>query len=738
MLWKRIALGIAATGITGASVYGADQYFNNGQLIGGAGQGQGAPIKIAESPEIDPALLETDCGLSNGPLAASSQQAPGALSANATRARVVAGRMIERGEEAAKMIEAGDCRYRLDGVWVEDLRLAFDTSANAEVARAFGDINGGQADPSLAHGTYVKRRIILIDAADDGSRFTISDAFGQEETFEVVAQDDIPMENVFTPGGSLKVYRIADTPPEQSSEIMVDVTSDGEVRIRIDGVNYYRPAPNPAERGADLASVDPFMIHFNLDNLAASRRGYDVVSQDPIHLNINDRGEVFEAADPLQYAVVEKRTVPLGLKLVPEGASGSIVTSTLIRTEREFQSTLAWNVGANVGTGLNPKTGNPANAVGASYAQSNTDGMRNGSANSITFGAARHKLYALVLDEPFARLSREFQRAVDDARRYGRYAELIEKFGTHYPYAMTYGSAFRMRAEFEEENVMRWLSQSQDLSVTAQATIKAVQINGSGGISSEEKASDSYLSQSTREVFRAVGGTGSYSPEGNATGIPYPILADLRPLHELLNPLNFPGQPEVYGEVRERLRDEISSYLELNSRSLSETIPETQVEYRVQPFALRCDELPSKKKLFKSEQIDLVGSFGFKWRGGGRVQAIKKDGNPVGDLRGVRLKCVGRDRGTYNFPSNWGFVIKGKRSRLQNTKFSYDVDFDFRWVTPIPKKRNLTGDKNNFGQFTVPTQYLKPGDSKDITVTIASKSKERPKVVLISRVTRVK
>jgi len=45
--------------------------------------------------------------------------------------------------------------------------------------------------------------------------------------------------------------------------------------------------------------------------------------------------------------------------------------------------------------------------------------------------------------------------------------QLIEKFGTHYPYAMTYGSAFRMRAEFEEETVARWLGQSQDLSINA-------------------------------------------------------------------------------------------------------------------------------------------------------------------------------------------------------------------------------------------------------------------------------
>ncbi|MEL6486348.1 MAG: hypothetical protein AAFQ13_04280, partial [Pseudomonadota bacterium] len=181
---------------------------------------------------------------------------------------------------------------------------------------------------------------------------------------------------------------------------------------------------------------------------------------------------------------------------------------------------------------------------------------------------------------------------------------------------------------------------------------------------------------------------------------------------------------------------EISNYLARNSRSLSDRIPETQVEYKVQPFALRCDQMPKKNKL--SKQINLVGSFGFKWRGGGNVSTIKSGGNGVGDLRGVRLKCKGSDRGTYNFPANWGFLIKGTRSRLQNTKFSYDVDFDFTWVTPIPKKRDLTGDKNGFGEFTVPTQYLKPGESKDITVTIASRTNQKPKVVLISRVTRVK
>ena len=152
------------------------------------------------------------------------------------------------------------------------------------------------------------------------------------------------------------------------------------MRLRINGENFYRPVPTVTE-AADLSSVDAFMIGFNLDNLRASRRGYDVVSQDMFELNLNGKSEVFEAANANEYAIVEKRTVPLGFKLVPEGAEGRIERSTMIRTERQYQETVAWNVGGKVGAGLGDAAGG---AVGASYAQSNTAGMRSTEARSIS------------------------------------------------------------------------------------------------------------------------------------------------------------------------------------------------------------------------------------------------------------------------------------------------------------------------------------------------------------------
>jgi len=63
-------------------------------------------------------------------------------------------------------------------------------------------------------------------------------------------------------------------------------------------------------------------------------------------------------------------------------------------------------------------------------------------------------------------------------------------------------------------------------------------------------------------TFVALGGNGSWDQSGFATGdTPYPILLDLRPLDELLNPMNFPGEPEVYEKARAGLRAAIENYM---------------------------------------------------------------------------------------------------------------------------------------------------------------------------------
>ncbi len=78
------------------------------------------------------------------------------------------------------------------------------------------------------------------------------------------------------------------------------------------------------------------------------------------------------------------------------------------------------------------------------------------------------------------------------------------------------------------------------------------------------KESNQYGVEQTE--FLAVNSSGSWSEHGfqadHNTG--YPILLDLRPLEELLNPIYFADEPEVVSIVRPKLHAAIQSYL--NSR----------------------------------------------------------------------------------------------------------------------------------------------------------------------------
>ena len=57
--------------------------------------------------------------------------------------------------------------------------------------------------------------------------------------------------------------------------------------------------------------------------------------------------------------------------------------------------------------------------------------------------------------------------------------------------------------------------------------------------------------------FIAVGGNGSWDSGGYSRGDRVaPILLDLRPLDELLNPINFPDQPDIYTRVRAELEQQ--------------------------------------------------------------------------------------------------------------------------------------------------------------------------------------
>lgn len=697
----RITLAIGASAITGAAIFAADSYFS-------AAPDGAEPIELAVTDDLNAEAIATECGL-RAPDEMLGDGKAAIVADSVTRARVVASGRIDSGEDIAAAIASGDCRYRLDGVWTEEMKLALDRSV---VPTDYVSDDGRGGDVDLTHGTYLTPTTLMVDASEDGASLTIRDAFGEGEVLTAAALDETPVNEVFRIRGEVKQYRIAARDGEDGL-VEVDVTGQGRMRIRIAGRNFYRPVPTVSD-AADLSSVNPFMIGFNLQNLAATRMGYNIYTQNMWKLNDNKvRKEVFARADPSQYAIMEQRTVPVGFKLVPEDYQGTISSKTMIRTEEQYQRSVSWNVGGKVGFGPKDLSGQHKNAVGASYARTDTVGMRSAQATSIMHAIARHKMYSIVLDQPFARLSEAFLEAVEDARRHGRYAQLIEDFGTHYPYAVTYGSAGLAITEFSEETVSNWTAESQNIDANARVAVKQKgTVEMGGGFGEETEQGNTYLKQTSFSDWRAVGGNGAFNAENHATGnTPAPILADLRPLYELLNPLNFPNDPEIYTEVREKLKAAIDDYLAAHSRELSDVAGQMPRKFRLTPKTISC----TSEKGWNEKKVELQGNldFGILADGGRSFAKEIHVANWAKDRGGLlKLDCKS---GAAKKLSEYGntITVEGSMQQLIANTFAYEgpvVEFD-AWG----KNEKLITDFR--GKFSLTDITMPVGGTSEVSFT---------------------
>ncbi len=493
-----------------------------------------------------------------------------------TAARVFASFAIPEGT-ATKADLAEDCRYRLDGIWIQDTALSLDETKAAD--ELFSGLDGQQLNPRLTHSSFTTPDLMYVSMANDGSRIAIRRATQGREPIVLYATDATPMRDVMKPSGATKTFIYREGRGRwRNATLTVSVSRTGKPELRWNGSSYNRPQPTVSS-AQNIDVTDVFLIGNNLDNYRASLRGYDVIRQDPFELNRNSKADIFATADPRDFAIIEKRTVPLGLKYIPDGVQGSVTSREMISRQFDFQRTAASSFGFNIGfTKKDKRTGETKGSLGAGadFAKSSTLGRQFGMQRALSLGFARHKLYTLVLDRPFAKLSDDFIDAVDFAYRMGRYDDLIEKFGTHYPYAVTYGSQARMWASFDQQTMQKWQSQSQNINAKAGLAIGGFEIGASGSRFTEESRSSSELDESSEAGFEAVGGTGSFDQNGFSTGTPVPILTDLRPISDLLNPLYFPNEPEIWSDVRPRLEAAIEERLEraTNYGGFANVIPE--------------------------------------------------------------------------------------------------------------------------------------------------------------------
>ncbi|MEE4299954.1 MAG: MAC/perforin domain-containing protein, partial [Pseudomonadales bacterium] len=475
------------------------------------------------------------------------------------------------------------CWARLDGVWRELSSIVLDRKAGEQYREIWGSDKPDRLN--IAHGRYeTPRHLVVVDSADPERAIYLATGIEQSPFVKFESTDGIPLTDVLRRSGARKVYS-ATRPFAYGARLVLDVSATGSLRMELGGRMFMRPRPgiSDAAMAGQLPANDAFLLSYNLEGLAASRRGYDVLTQDPFYLRINPKLEVFAEVSPQNYYITEKRTVPVGFTLVPSGIQGMVYRKSLVSSASDIQETTSTTFGFDLG-------GETATGTGFSVAFSSTESASRGLSESQSVAEAvaysRHKQYALVVDHPYITLSKLFIDAVGDARRLHRYQRLIDNFGTHYAYAVTYGAAARLTQRIDEQTYATRIGEQSSFATAAGATYYG--FGGSAHYSQMEgrTTGESGTIGSEGATFDAVGGNGSWNEQGYSAGsTPYPILLDLRPIWELLNPMNFPGEPEIYVTVRQNLERAVKHYLASNAPPLTDDAPIDGIEPIAPPKA---------------------------------------------------------------------------------------------------------------------------------------------------------
>lgn len=551
-------------------------------------------ISVALAALLSGATSQAQTGQSGSPFTGCDDGAVITDSKGTPRERIdaAAGRtdpVTERVFKSFSIEEVGDvtapefsamCWSRLDGIWSQQMRISHDKSVRPE---------GWAAEsPSLlefAHGNYTTPMQIAVDAsASFDTAITLRSAVGPGPAVRFTSSDGVSVISVLSESAAFKTYA---SPPINgiAETLRLDVTRTGNIRLRLGDRIFLRPRPDISKAAMEgqVGSNDIFAIAYNPKNLRANRQGYDVTTQNPDRfLDNGGKLDIFAPAEPRAYYISEQLTVPLGLKLIEEGSQGTVFYERLLSSEFEMQeaSRTSFGVNAGISNEKSVKSGEAAGggsaprklggSIGYSSVKEQMQGLRESRSVSSIDGFQRYKKYALVRDHPFSKLSDAFIDAVEDASQSGDYSRIISSFGTHYAYAVTYGAAGHISTRISEESLSANYNAFEQSGASGGLTLGPVEFSATKESSKDLKQGNTVSSRFGKTTFTAVGGNGSWSEAGFVAGdAPYPILMDLRPLDELLNPVNFPGEPKIYEDARERLGAAIANYLEGKAQLVS-------------------------------------------------------------------------------------------------------------------------------------------------------------------------
>lgn len=490
---------------------------------------------------------------------------------------------------------------KFEGIWVQD---KFEQVANWVKAPLEKNANlKGQKNPNeTMNGTWVPREYYVIRAAEN-------DASGKTAELRL-ASAPLDVGVYVTSDGE---HFRAQTPIANISFFTWSPeTNGGAPRLRFGNGMFVKKPPLPnqelkktvdvqkvSQEDAWLVEKIPLGVYFNF-------AGYDITEINPFVLAQNFKAPVFAPGGSTTYEFQDRKIVPHGLQYRQQFMNETFFSESAITSEKEMQESSSFSIGLNVaakGKG-EPPSDKPKAAGGINYSKSQMSGTSDNKTSMRSFGVQQIHDYVLILDQGHIKLSSGFLNMIADIKANRRpVSDLFEKFGTHYPNAVTYGASSRASMRFDSSDVRIWAQNKESVNASITIPVKAMEITPSFSSEKEKNESNRLSSSNKVETFSAVGGNagGSLATfQADASRV-VPVLFDLRPIHELINPIHFDDE-EVLGRVRSQIVAEWNARFAGISLSDDRSREPRVYEYKIQ--GLGCANR-------KADTMEMYGSIKF-------------------------------------------------------------------------------------------------------------------------------
>jgi hypothetical protein len=281
--------------------------------------------------------------------------------------------------------------------------------------------------------------------------------------------------------------------------------------------------------------------------------GWDLTALDPRHLQRTDSvsQKIFDYPTDASRAYHKsergnQKLMPNGVMFVTDKESNGKSLTTAASSESQIQTSWTASVGAKAGFG-------PFSfKASAAFRGSVSDSLSKGVSSTVsTFTIQDHILF---VDLPRVAFDAEF---LDDLNELilgsdVQYRNFVINYGTHYAFATIYGARSYIQTSFSKVATIHAITGGVSIESEVGGAFAGVTVGASVSGSVDHSSQLSVETSKQMEDIQTEGGeasTGGHLSVGNS---PIPILLDLRPITELLNPVFF-SDARIYTDVRYKL-----------------------------------------------------------------------------------------------------------------------------------------------------------------------------------------